>query len=233
MREEGFKDKQQTHRKNHNIVNSRVKITWFARYNRSKVKISKLNNNLEPTESPDSPLDRSTISYIEVRSDCAGPPHHCGRSKSELGFAAKELGSFNSFRFRKIEERGRCLGWDRVKIEISVRGRFELENHHLRRCWSSEDDLWVVGHGWVWGLERDCWRRTSVSGQPLIFFFFEQISNHCGERETTRQIYICGGWFEFDFSGSMFFMFKIWVNWERGQYHFIDLISLVFLVVFW
>ena len=71
-------------RKNHNIVNSRVKITWFARYNRSKVKISKLNNNLEPTESPDPPLDQSTISYIEPGFDCAGPPHHCGRSKSEF-----------------------------------------------------------------------------------------------------------------------------------------------------
>ena len=52
-------------RKNHNIMNSKIKITWFVGYNRSKVKISKLNNNPEPTESPDLPPNQSTISYIE------------------------------------------------------------------------------------------------------------------------------------------------------------------------
>ena len=46
-------------RKNHNIVNSTIKITWFTGYNRSKVKISKLNNNPEPMESPNSPPNRS------------------------------------------------------------------------------------------------------------------------------------------------------------------------------
>ena len=50
----------------------------------------------------------------------------------------------------------------------------------------------VVGHGWVWGLEWSAMAGFVVVGH-LIFFFFEQISNHCGERETTRQIYICGG----------------------------------------
>ena len=52
----------------------------------------------------------------------------------------------------------------------------------------------MSGRPWLGlGFGERLLKKNMCEWSAIDFFFFEQISNHCGERETTRQIYICGG----------------------------------------
>ena len=54
-------------------------------------------------------------------------------------------------------------------------------------------------NGWPWlglGFGERLLKKNKCEWSAIDFFFFfsfEQINNYCGERETTRKIYICGG----------------------------------------
>ena len=96
-------------------MNSRIKITWFAGYNRSIVKISKLNNNPEPMKSSKS-TTRSVNDFLHRAHDLQFG-HHSQRWLRFKGDGGQI-------------ERRRILGWFRLSREAWL-GRARAR----WRCW--------------------------------------------------------------------------------------------------
>ena len=133
-------------------MNNKIKITWFAGYNRSIVKISKLNDNPEPTKSPKS-TTRSVNDFLHQAHDLQFGSH----SRRWLGFEGdggqierrRILGRFRLPRdawLSGARARWRCwiggirLPQDRVsKVKGCVKG---TDLHRLLPCWSLLGFFW-------------------------------------------------------------------------------------------